>query len=65
MPERKDTASKDEERQPRTRKGPSTQARSERKRHPASKSGANTSRAVPKVGKRDPSRGETSGDGLH
>jgi hypothetical protein len=65
MPERKDMAGKDDERQVRGRKGPSTQARSERKRRPASKGGANASRAVPKVGKRDPSRGETSGDGLH
>ena len=65
MPERKDVAGRDDERQVRGRKGPSTQARSERKRRPASKGGANASRAVPKVGKRDPSRGETSGDGLH
>ena len=65
MPERKDMAGKDEERQVRGRKGPSTQARSERRRRPASKGGAYSSRAVPKEGKRDPSRGETSGDGLH
>lgn len=65
MPERKDVAGKDDERQVRGRTGPSTQARSERRRRPASKGAANPSRAVPKVGKRDPSRGETSGDGLH
>lgn len=65
MPERKDVAGKDDERQMRARKGPSTQARSERRRRPSSKGSANTSRTVPKVGKRDPSRGETSGDGLH
>jgi len=65
MPERKDVAGKDEERQVRGRKGPSTQARSERKRRPASGGAANNPRAVPKVGKRDPSRGDTSGDGLH
>jgi hypothetical protein len=65
MPERKETAGRDEERQARGRKGPSTQARSERKRRPASKGGADTSRAVPKIGKRDPARGGTSGDGLH
>lgn len=65
MPERKQIASKDEERQVRGRKGPSTQSRSEKKRRPASKGGANAIRSVPKVGKRDPSRGETSGDGLH
>ena len=66
MPERKDMAGKDDEPQVRGRKGPSTQARSERKRRPAaSKGGTNKSRAVPKVGKHDPSRGDTSGDGLH
>jgi hypothetical protein len=65
MPERKDMAGRDQERQVRGRKGPSTQARSERKRRPASKGGANKSRALPKVGKHDPARGDTSGDGLH
>jgi hypothetical protein len=65
MPERKDLAGRDEERQVRGRKGPSTQARSERKRRPASKGGATPARSVPKVGKRDPARGDTSGDGLH
>ena len=65
MPERKDMAGRDEERQVRGRKGPSTQARSEKRRRPAPKGGANTSRAVPKVGKRKSTRGETSGDGLH
>jgi len=65
MPERKDMAGRDDERQVRGRKGPPTQARSERKRRPASKGGASTSRAVPKIGKRDSARGDTSGDGLH
>ena len=65
MPERKDMAGRDEERQVRGRKGPSTQARSERQRRPATKGGANTSRALPKVGKRDSARGGPSGDGLH
>ena len=65
MPERKDMAGRDEERQVRGRKGPSTQARSERKRRPSSKGGAGASRAVPKVGKRESTRGDTSGDGLH
>jgi hypothetical protein len=65
MPERKEMAGRDDERQVRGRKGPSTQARSERKRRPAGKGGPSTSRAVPKVGKRDPARGDTSGDGLH
>ncbi|HEX8148427.1 MAG TPA: hypothetical protein VF591_14705 [Pyrinomonadaceae bacterium] len=65
MPERKDMAGKDDERQVRGRKGPSTQARSEKKRRPAPKGGAKTSRAVPKEGKHDSSRGDTSGDGLH
>ena len=65
MPERKEMAGRDNERQVRGRKGPSTQARSERKRRPAGKGGANTARPVPKVGKRDPTRSDTSGDGLH
>ena len=65
MPERKEMAGRDDERQVRGRKGPPTQARSERKRRPASKGGAETSRALPKVGKHDPARGDTSGDGLH
>ncbi|MET0645867.1 MAG: hypothetical protein ABW208_04550 [Pyrinomonadaceae bacterium] len=65
MPERKDGAGRDDERQVRGRKGPDTQARSEKKRRPAGKRGANTGRAVPKVSKHDPARGDTSGDGLH
>ena len=65
MPERKDTAGRDAERQVRGRKGPATQARSERKRRPAGKRGTNPARAVPKVGKHDPTRADTSGDGLH
>ena len=63
MPERKDMAGRDDERQVRGRKGPATQARSERDRKPARKGGK--SRAVPKIGKHDSSRGDTSGDGLH
>ena len=65
MPGRKEMANRDEERQGRGRKGPSTQARSERKRRPAGKSGTGTARALPKMGKRDSARGNTSGDGLH
>ncbi|MFL6257256.1 MAG: hypothetical protein ACJ74T_19785 [Pyrinomonadaceae bacterium] len=65
MPERKDVAGRDDERQVRGRKGPSTQARSEKKRRPAAKGGANTSRALPKVGKRDHARNDSSGDGVH
>ena len=65
MPERKDMAGRDEERQVRGRKGPSTQARSERKRRPAGKRGAKGAPAVPKVGKHDSTRGDASGDGLH
>lgn len=65
MPERKNMPGRDEERPVRGRKGPPTQARSERKRRPAGKGGANTSRAIPKIGKRDSSRSDTSGDGLH
>jgi hypothetical protein len=63
--ERKGTAGRDEERQVRGSKGPPTQSRSEKKRRPASKGGTNTPGSVPKVGKRDPARGDTSGDGLH
>jgi hypothetical protein len=47
MPERKDMAGRDEERQVRGRKGPSTQARSERKRRPATKGGPKAPRSVP------------------
>jgi hypothetical protein len=65
MPERKDMAGRDDERQVRGRKGPPTQARSERKRRPASKGGTNAARALPKIGKRDSTRGDASGDGLH
>jgi hypothetical protein len=65
MPERKEIAGREDERQVRGRKGPSTQARSEKKRRPAGKSTSNRARAVPKVGKHDPTRGNTSGDGLH
>jgi hypothetical protein len=66
MPERKDTAGKDDERQVRGRKGPPTQARSEKSRRPASrKGGGAAARNVPKIGKHDSSRGDTSGDGLH
>ena len=65
MPGRKDMAGKDDERQVRGRKGPLSQARSEKNRKPARKGGAAATRAVPKIGKRDSSRGDTSGDGLH
>ncbi len=68
MAERKDMAGKDDERQARGRTGPSSQARSEKKRRPARKGGGTTaspSGGVPKMGKRDSSRGEPSGDGLH
>ena len=62
MPKRKDTAGKDDEQQVRGRPGPPSQSRSEKNRR-TSRKGA--TRTVPKVGKRDPSRGESSGDGLH
>ncbi|HEX7314458.1 MAG TPA: hypothetical protein VF297_11070 [Pyrinomonadaceae bacterium] len=65
MSERKDVAGRDEERQVRGRKGPSTQARSEKKRRPAGKGRAGAARNLPKIGKRDSTRGDTSGDGLH
>ena len=63
MPERKDMAGRDEERQVRGRKGPPTQARSERKRRPAASKGR--ARALPKESKRDSARGGPSGEGLH
>ena len=65
MPKRKDTAGKDEERQVRGRPGPPSQSRSEKNRRPSRKGGGGATRTVPKVGKHDPSRGDTSGDGLH
>jgi hypothetical protein len=65
MPERKDMAGKDDERQVRGRKGPPSQSRGEQHRKPARKGGAGSTRTVPKIGKRDKSRGDTSGDGLH
>ena len=65
MGKQKDMAGKDEERQVRGRPGPSSQSRAEKNRRPARKGGAKGGRTVPKVGKHDPARGETSGDGLH
>ena len=66
MPERKDMAGKDDEKQVRGRKGPPSQARGEKNRRTARKGGGATAeRSVPKMGKRDSSRGDTSGDGLH
>ena len=64
MPERKDMAGRDEERQVRGRPGPPSQSRAEKNRRPPRKGGAKKP-TVPKVGMRDPSRGDTSGDGLH
>ena len=65
MAKRKDMAGKDDERQVRGRPGPPSQSRSEKNRRPARKGDAAPARTVPKVGKHDPSRGDTSGDGLH
>ena len=65
MPKKKDMAGKDDERQVRGRKGPPTQARSEKNRRPARKRGGATARTVPKIGKHDAPQGEPSGDGLH
>ena len=67
MPRRKDTAGKDEERQARGRPGPPSQSRAEKNRSPSRKGGgaAAKKRTVPKLGKHDSSRGDTSGDGLH
>jgi hypothetical protein len=65
MAKRKDMAGKDDERQVRGRPGPPSQARSEKNRRPSRKGGSAPRRTVPKVGKHDSSRGDTSGDGLH
>ena len=65
MAQKKDMAGKDDEPQVRGRKGPASQARGEKDRRPARKGGADVSRNVPKTGKHDSSRGDTSGDGLH
>ncbi len=66
MPERKDMAGKDDEKQVRGRKGPPSQSRSEKNRRPSRKGGGGAAkRTVPKVGKHDSSRGDSSGDGLH
>jgi hypothetical protein len=65
MPERKDMAGKDDEKQVRGRKGPPSQSRAEKNRRPPRKGGAALKRTVPKVGKHDSSQGETSDDGLH
>ncbi|HWW76561.1 MAG TPA: hypothetical protein VNZ44_14285 [Pyrinomonadaceae bacterium] len=62
MPKKKDTAGKDEERQARVRPGPPSQARSEKNRRTGK---GNTARSVPKLGKHDATRGDSSGDGLH
>jgi hypothetical protein len=65
MAGRKDMAGKDDERQVRGRPGPPSQSRAEKNRRPARKGGAPAKRTVPKVGKHDPARSDTSGDGLH
>lgn len=65
MPERKDVAGKDDERQVRGRQGSATQSRSERNRKPARKGRAGETRTVPKMGKHDAPRDGPSGDGLH
>ena len=66
MPKKKDTAGKDDERQVRGRPGPASQSRSEKNRRRGGKGAATKSaRGVPKLGKRDSSRSDPSGDGLH
>jgi len=65
MPKKKDMAGKDDERQVRGRPGPASQSRSEKNRRGAGKGAGNAARRVPKLGKHDSSRGDTSGDGLH
>ena len=64
MPKKKDMARKDDERQVRGKPGPPSQSRSEKNRR-TGKDAGDTARGVPKLGKRDSSRGDTSGDGLH
>jgi hypothetical protein len=67
MSKKKETARKDEERPSRAKPGPSSQARSEKRRRREDKSGANASRGVPRVGKRDSTDGggDSPGNGLH
>jgi hypothetical protein len=66
MPKKKDMAGKDDERQVRGRPGPPSQSRSEKNRVRGGKgAAANSARGMPKLGKRDSSRGDSSGDGLH
>jgi len=65
MAKQKDMAGKDDERQVRGRSGPSTQARSEKNRRTSRKGGGAAARTVPKVGKHEASRDDTSGGGLH
>lgn len=66
MPKKKDMAGKDDERQVRGRPGPPSQSRSEKNRRRGGKgAAARPARGVPKLGKHDSSRGESSGDGLH
>jgi hypothetical protein len=62
MPKKKDTAGKGDERRVRGRPGPPSQARSEKNRRTGKD---NSARNVPKLGKHDASRGDSSGDGLH
>jgi hypothetical protein len=65
MPKKKDMAGKDDERQVRGRPGPASQSRSEKNRRRGGKGAGKVARGVPKLGKHDSSRGDTSGDGLH
>ncbi len=65
MPKKKDMAGKDDERQVRGKPGPASQARSEKNRRRGAKGAGGSARGVPKLGKHDSTRGDTSGDGLH
>ena len=67
MPKKKDMAGKDDERQVRGRPGPPSQSRTEKNRRRGGKGagGGDGARGVPKLGKHDSSRGDSSGDGLH
>jgi hypothetical protein len=61
--ERKDMAGKDKEPQVRGRTGPASATRNERAQ--ARKGKTRAGAAVPKVGKHDSDRGDSTGGGLH
>jgi hypothetical protein len=67
MTKKKDVAGKESERQARGKPGPPRATKNEKEQRSARKGGGggNASRGVPKLGKHDSSRGDSSGDGLH